>query len=60
MGGNYTGQWPFVGHKLVSLFRKGRDVFGSWDGPALSDFVQEFFGGEDPIDSEWNIRVRAT
>ena len=41
---------------LNSLFQEGHDLFGSSDGPALSDFVQEFFSGDDPIDSdgEWN------
>ena len=42
---------------LNSFFREGQDLFGSCDGPALSDFVQEFFCGDDPVDSdgEWNV-----
>ena len=50
---------PFVMSKardtaraLNTLFREGHDLFGSCDGPALSDFVQEFFCGDDPIDSD--------
>ena len=44
---------------LNSLFQEGCDLYGSSDGPALSDFVQEFFCGDDPIDSdgEWNACV---
>ena len=37
---------------LNTSFREGHDFFGSCDGPALSDFVQEFFCGDDPIDSD--------
>lgn len=42
---------------LNNLFREGHDLFGNSDGPALSNFVQEFFCGDDPIDSDgkWNV-----
>ena len=42
---------------LNTLFREGHDLFGDCNGPALSDFVHEFFCGDDPVDSDgkWNV-----
>jgi hypothetical protein len=37
---------------LNNLFWEGHNLFGSSDGPALSNFVQELFCGDDPIDSD--------
>ena len=42
---------------LNALFREGHDLFGDFDGHALSNFVQDFFCGDDPVDSDskWNV-----
>ncbi|MCG8623672.1 MAG: hypothetical protein MJE68_16975 [Proteobacteria bacterium] len=37
---------------LNTLFRKGQDLFGGCNGPALSDFVHELFCGNDSVDSD--------
>ena len=35
------------------------NLFGGCDGPALSNFVQEFFCGDDPVDNDgkWNVLI---
>lgn len=35
-------------HALNSLARESFDLLGSADGPTLSDFLQEYFCGDDP------------
>ena len=39
---------------LNTLFWEDHNLFGGCDGPALSNFVQEFFCGDDG-DGKWNV-----
>ena len=37
---------------LNSLAREGRTVLASSDGSALSEFISDYFCGDDPFDSD--------
>ena len=41
-------------HALNSLVRESLYLLGSSDGPALTDFLQDYFCGDDPNDTPGN------
>ena len=43
-----------VARALNSLARESLHLLGSLDGPALTDFLQDYFCGDDPNDSPGN------
>ena len=47
---------------LNGFARESRALLGSCDGPALSEFIHDYFCGDDPIDSngKWNECITLT
>ena len=45
---------------LNSLARESRALLGSCDGSALSEFISDYFCGDDPIDSDGKLRILLT
>lgn len=42
---------------LNSFARESRALLGGCDGPALSEFISDYFCGDDPIDSDGELRI---